>query len=318
MGLDADPRDEPDEPDGAEGEVRTHSARTARRARRVRRIQVLPNVITLGNAFCGLLALAKAIDALTLSQADPIVFYQKMETACFLVFLGMLFDSLDGFVARLVGSESAFGAQLDSFSDALTFGVVPAVLAKVLIEHEAAISHGVGNARLHFVAGAIFSLMAILRLVRFNLEPDDDEKHDGFRGLPSPAAAGAVASTIWLYLILRKPELEAIEGTPTPMSRVLTWMEAVEWSPILDWVPALLVAMLPIVGFLMVSNVRYVHAVSFLTGYGQFLSLVGLVFFLVLFFVAPVPFLFLFFTGYALSGVLLLAFSRRRSPDASP
>src|SRR5262245_1674132 len=95
-----------------------------------RRAQLLPNLITLGNAFCGVLALAKAIDALTLSGENPIVFYEKMEAACFYVFLGMALDALDGLVARMTGGGSEFGAQLDSFSDALTFGVVPAMLAK--------------------------------------------------------------------------------------------------------------------------------------------------------------------------------------------
>jgi len=287
-----------------------------------RRVHVLPNLITLGNAFCGLLALAKAVDALALSGNDPVVFYQKMEAACFLVFLGMIFDTLDGLVARLLNGSSEFGAQLDSFSDALTFGVVPAMLAKVLIEHEQDISHYAGNARLHFLAAAIFALMAILRLVRFNLEPepaqDPEPRHKSFRGLPSPAAAGSVAATIWLYLILRRPELEQMEGTPTPLHRVLGWMEGVEWTPILDWVPVLLAAMLPILGFLMVSNVRYVHVFSYLFAKGQFATLVGLVFILVLCLLAPVPFLFLFFTGFAISGVLLptLGRARRARSDA--
>ena len=280
-----------------------------------KRIHVLPNLITLANAFCGLLALAKAIDALALSREDPIVFYQKMETACFLVFLGMVFDSLDGLVARLFRSSSAFGAQLDSFSDALTFGVVPAFLAKVLIEHESELTHYSGSSRLHFLAGAVFTLMAILRLVRFNLEPDSEEEEGtkSFRGLPSPAAAGAVASTIWLYLILRRPELEQVEGTPTPMRRLLGWMEGVEWAPIIDWVPVLLVAMLPVIGLLMVSNVRYVHGLAFLVARGQFFTLVGAVFGVVLFFLAPVPFLFLLFTGFVLSGLLVPLVRRFRA-----
>ena len=285
-----------------------------------RRVQVIPNLITLGNAFCGLLALAKAVDALALSADDPAVFYQKMESACFFVFLGMLLDALDGFVARLVGSSSEFGAQLDSFSDALTFGVVPAILAKVLIEHEEG-AHYVGNARLHFMAAAIFALMAILRLVRFNLEPDpepgEESKKKTFRGLPSPAAAGMVASTIWLYLILRRPELEEAEGTPTPLRRVLGWMESVEWTPVLDWVPVALVAMLPVLGFLMVSNVRYLHAFSAVMQKGQFLTLVGAVFGLILFFLAPVPFLFMFAAGFVASGFvtpLLTRFFRTGSP----
>ncbi|MBM3978590.1 MAG: hypothetical protein FJ299_16575, partial [Planctomycetes bacterium] len=101
---------------------------------RANKIHLLPNLITLGNAFCGLLALSYAIDGLAFR--DDALFYAKMEQACFLVFLAMIFDALDGWVARLTGTASELGAQLDSFSDALTFGVTPALLAKVLIEHE--------------------------------------------------------------------------------------------------------------------------------------------------------------------------------------
>ena len=74
-----------------------------------RRAQLLPNLITLGNAFCGVLALSKAIDALTLSTENGGVFYEKMEAACFLVFLGMGLDALDGLVARMTGGGSEFG-----------------------------------------------------------------------------------------------------------------------------------------------------------------------------------------------------------------
>jgi CDP-diacylglycerol--serine O-phosphatidyltransferase len=282
-----------------------------------RRIQLLPHLVTLGNAFCGLLALAKGVDALTLSGNDPVVFYQKMEFACFLVFLGMVLDGLDGFVARLVGSSSEFGVQLDSFSDALTFGIAPAMLAKILVEHEGPLVHYSGDPRLHFTAAAAFSLMAILRLARYNLEPESEQEVKGFRGLPSPAAAGTVAATIWLYLILCRPELERNEGTPTPLHRILGWMHGVEWTPILEWVPVVLVCALPILGLLMVSNVRYVHAVSFLTAKGQFVTLVGLVFLVFLLFLAPVPILFITFVGFTMSGVLLPLLRRRRPPSAA-
>lgn len=279
----------------------------------MKRVHVLPNLITLANAFCGLLALAKGIDALALSTQDVVVFYKKMETACFLIFLGMVFDSLDGFVARLTRSHSAFGAQLDSFSDALTFGVAPALLVKVLVEFEARADGSPGDARLHFLAAAAFALMAILRLVRFNLETPEEDDHKSFRGLPSPAAAGAVASTIWLYLILRRPELEQVEGTPTPMHRLLAWMNRVDWAPFLDWVPALLITMLPILGLLMVSRVRYLHVVSFLTtGRAQFFTLVSVVFTLFLFFLAPVPLLFAVFNGFCLFGLLVPIVRRPR------
>jgi CDP-diacylglycerol--serine O-phosphatidyltransferase len=271
-----------------------------------RRAQLLPNLITLGNAFCGVLALSKAIDALTHSAESPLVFYEKMEAACSLVFLGMVLDALDGLVARMTGGGSEFGAQLDSFSDALTFGVVPAMLAKVLVEHE-----GAGNARLHFLAAATFSLMAILRLVRFNLEPDPPPRGEGeqdfktFRGLPSPAAAGAVCSTLWLYLILRRPELEIEEGTPTWTHRLLGFIREVDWTPYLDHVPTFLVALLPLLGLLMVSNIRYVHGISYIASRGgQFLTLVAVVFALILFYLAPVPILFLTAMAFLLSGLV--------------
>jgi CDP-diacylglycerol--serine O-phosphatidyltransferase len=273
----------------------------------MRKIQLLPNLITLANAFCGMLALAKAIDALAYSGSDDSVFYRKLETACLLVFLGMIFDLLDGFVARLTRSTSEFGAQLDSYADALTFGVTPALLAKVLIEHEGPLIGWPGNPRVHFLAAAAFALMAILRLVRFNLDSDPQVKqqHSIFYGLPSPGAAGAVASTIWLYLVLKRPELETSDGTPTPFGRLMGWMQGVDWRPFLDLVPALLVAMLPVLGLLMVSKVRYAHFGRLLTrDRSTFLTLVALVFGSFAFYLAPVPMLFLAFNGFVLAGPL--------------
>jgi CDP-diacylglycerol--serine O-phosphatidyltransferase len=270
-----------------------------------RRAQLLPNLITLGNAFCGVLALSKGIDALAFSLDRPAVFYEKMESACFFVFLGMVFDALDGLVARMTGGGSPFGAQLDSFADALTFGVVPAMLAKILIEHEGPD----GSPRLHFLAATTFALMAILRLVRFNLEPDaaeqEEQEFKTFRGLPSPAAAATIAATIWLYLILRRPELEIEEGTPTWLHS-LSFMREVDWTPVLARVPSALALMLPVVGLLMVSNLRYVHGISFVaTRGGQFVTLVVIVMALILFLIAPVPILFVSSLTFAASGLVL-------------
>jgi CDP-diacylglycerol--serine O-phosphatidyltransferase len=289
----------------------------------MRRVYLLPNLITLANAFCGLLAMGKAIDALTWASEDSLLFYAKLETACGLVFLGMVFDALDGWVARITRAHSAFGAQLDSFSDAITFGVTPAVLAKVLFEHEALAGIHAGHARLNFLVAAAFALMAILRLVRFNLETDEEAHESGahthFRGLPSPAGAGAIVSTIWLYLILRNPALESTEGTPTPFSKVLGWMKGVDWNPWLDKVPALLLVMLPVIGLLMVSRVRYVHMVSFLTiNRSTFFSLVWVVFGVFMLYLAPVPFLFLLFNGFALFGVLVPLLVRGSGRPAPP
>lgn len=285
----------------------------------MRRITALPNLLTLANAFCGLLAVAKAIDALVLAgDANPAIaaqFYGKMEAACLLVFLGMVFDALDGKVARLVGGSSEFGAQLDSFSDALTFGVTPALLAKVLIEHEGPLLGYAGHPRLHFIAAAAFALMAILRLARFNLETTSDESsHQDFKGLPSPAAAGAVVSTLLLYLILRRPQLELDSIGPTPVGQLFQLLPGLRVEHMPWWILPLIACLLPLYGALMVSRVRYVHAVSFLTRRGSFFLLVNLVFAAFLLFAAPIPVLFLVFQGFALLG-LVLALFRKSKPE---
>ena len=80
----------------------------------VKPVALIPNLLTLANAGCGLLAISKAIDALA---GPPEHFHTKLEAACWLIFLAMVFDALDGKVARLMRSFSDFGAQLDSFAD---------------------------------------------------------------------------------------------------------------------------------------------------------------------------------------------------------
>lgn len=282
-------------------------------------ISMLPNLLTLANAACGLLAISKGIDALALSEQGDEMFYRKMEVSCGLIFLAMIFDALDGKVARLTRSFSDFGAQLDSFSDAITFGVAPALLAKVLVEHEGPLVGYDGSPRLHFAAAATFTLMAVLRLARFNLETEHEaESHERFSGLPSPAAAGAVASTIWVYLILRAPGLEHSEGTPTPLGRLMGWMREVDWTPYLSWVPLLLVLALPVYGLLMVSRVPYVHFGAFLTrDRSTFYTLVAVVFCAFLLYLAPVPVLFLAANSFVLGGLVRYGLSRVRGRGAS-
>ena len=280
----------------------------------MKRISLLPSLLTLANFFVGLLAIAKGIDALVdlghvgLGQVGAeALFYRKLEGACLLIFAGMVLDGLDGRVARWTKSESQFGAQLDSFADALTFGVAPALLTKILIDGEARILRDAGFApRLTFLAAAAFSTMAILRLVRFNLETDLDESaHREFRGLPSPAAAGAVTATLWLGLILRRPDLEVTEGSPTPLGRLLRFAQAKDWAPILEWLPTYLLIALPVLGLLMVSRVRYVHVVSLLfSGGSQFFTLVAAVICAYLVYLAPVPALFFAFNGFVIFGLL--------------
>lgn len=256
----------------------------------MKKIHMLPNMITLGNAFCGLLAISKGIDALV--ATDPEVFYDKLEFACWLLVLAGVFDALDGKIARITRSYSDFGAQLDSLADALTFGVAPALLAKVLLEHEMGHVGFLGHPRIHFLAAAAFALMAILRLARYNLEVEhEQEAHDEFRGLPSPAAAGSVVGTLLLYLSLFNPGGEVTAGTPTPLGTLLKSLGAnpADLEPLRLWMLPVLTVLLPCLGLLMVSRVRYVHLFSVLTrGRSHFFTLVSMVFGLFVLYTAPV------------------------------
>jgi len=278
----------------------------------VRTVHLLPNLLTLANAFCGLLAICKGIDALVFSQANPALFYPKLEAACWLIFLGMLFDAVDGKVARWTGGTSSFGAQLDSFSDMLTFGVAPAVLAKVLIEHEGPFYDYPVHARVNFIAAVIFSLMAILRLARFNLETEpDDAAHKDFKGLPSPGAAGTIVATLLMYLSLKNPDTEFSDGTRTPLGTLLRLWPQIHESPFLYWFLPVLTLLLPFLGFLMVSRVRYTHMFSALTGRGQFVTLVSAAVAAALLFLAPVISVFLVFHTYIAYGLLRTLLARR-------
>lgn len=269
-------------------------------------VSMLPNLLTLANCGCGLLAIAKGIDALAFRGEDELTFYLKMMTACSLIFVGMVFDALDGKVARLTDSFSDFGAQLDSFADAITFCVAPAVLAKILIEHEGPLLGYDGTPRLHFAAAACFTLMGILRLARFNLDSEhDSSSHQEFSGLPSPAAAGAVASTLLMYLIMRRPSIETTDGTVTPVGKLVDTLGTRDWTPLLSWMPHYLGFALPVIGLLMVSRVRYVHVASLLTrDRSTFVMLVALVFVAFGLFLAPAPFVFVAFNGFLLFGVV--------------
>ena len=273
----------------------------------VKKISMLPTLLTLSNFFLGLLAVSWGIDALSLAgTSHSAEFYSKLEAACMLVFFGMIADALDGKVARLTDSMSDFGAQLDSFADAFTFGVAPAFLVKILVEGESQLAGSGIPPRLAFVAASFFATMAILRLARFNLETDNDESsHMEFRGLPSPAAAGVIVSSIWLYVILRRPDLEMSAGSKTPLGFVMSWIQGADLDKMIFWVPTYLLLLLPAIGLLMVSRVRYVHVASRLThGRSQFVTLVKVAGGAILFYLAPVPVLFAAFSGFVLYGLI--------------
>jgi len=172
--------------------------RKRRRRKRFKRrltLAVLPTLLTLGNGVCGLAAIAIAMSVDLGWEPE-----NQLLVAGILIFGGMLFDALDGSAARMTGQESQFGAELDSLCDAITFGTAPAVIVwqwqyNAGIELPQKVTWGIG---------VLFALCVLIRLARFNVETTEDDPHDGFDGLPSPAAAGTIAA-----FVIAMPELTA-------------------------------------------------------------------------------------------------------------
>ncbi|MEO6079923.1 MAG: CDP-diacylglycerol--serine O-phosphatidyltransferase [Steroidobacteraceae bacterium] len=148
---------------------------------RSRAIYLLPNLFTTGCLFSGFYAIVAAIDG-------------NYERAGLAVFAAMLFDTLDGRVARLTRTESAFGKEYDSLADMVSFGVAPAIVA-----YQWGVTHvfekGSVWGRLGWLVAFSYAACAALRLARFNTRTGQDKRF--FEGLPSPSAAAVVSAFIW-------------------------------------------------------------------------------------------------------------------------
>lgn len=221
--------------------------------RRLKEVPILPSLVTLGNLFFGFLAVAKVADALRLNVpgAEFSVVMPYFELAAILVFVAMIFDALDGSVARMTGQTSSFGAQLDSLADMVTFGVVPAFIAKVLIDwHAQADSNNLLPITPKFVyaAAAVYVAGAAMRLARFNVETGaDEEDHQEFKGLPSPAAAAVICSMIAMFCTRGSDSAEIGHWLLGPRHY--------------DLIVVIMPATLVLLGLLMISRVPYPHAV---------------------------------------------------------
>jgi len=180
------------------------------RSRHLRRgIYLLPTLFTVGNLFCGYSAVVLA------SQG-------AVSQAALLIIVAGVLDGLDGRLARLTGTTSAFGLQFDSLADIVSFGVAPAVLSYQWSLRPLD--------RLGWLVAFIFVVCAAMRLARFNIQaPRLDKRY--FAGLPSPPAAGALACAVFAF--------------PAPNAGGMAWVPVVT---------ALYVAALAL---LMVSRFRY-------------------------------------------------------------
>jgi CDP-diacylglycerol--serine O-phosphatidyltransferase len=198
------------------------------------RIYLLPNLMTAGNLFCGFIAIIRCIQARFAVMVGELDTPQQLyNEAVWFIIGAVVFDSLDGRLARLGGRESLFGKEFDSIADIVSFGVAPALLVVFLI-----LSPDLND---HFrlsgvLIGFVYLLCAGVRLARFNvithpLVYTNQAKYDtkDFVGLPVPAAAGMIGSLVLL--------LNAVDDLN-------------------NWVFSLPPLML-LIAFLMISTIRY-------------------------------------------------------------
>src|SRR5512137_1721859 len=154
-------------------------ARRAQQKNRIRRrgIYLLPNLCTTAALFGGFYAIVQAMN-------------QRFDQAAVAIFVAMVLDGLDGRVARLTKTQSAFGAEYDSLSDMVCFGAAPA-----LVMYEWALRD---LGRIGWIAAFVYCVGAALRLARFNTNIDVVDKRY-FQGLPSPMAAALLAGLVWVF-----------------------------------------------------------------------------------------------------------------------
>jgi CDP-diacylglycerol--serine O-phosphatidyltransferase len=146
---------------------------------RDRGIYLLPNLFTTGALFAGFYAVVQAMNG-------------RFEHAAVAIFIAMVLDGLDGRVARMTHTQSAFGAEYDSLSDMVSFGVAPA-----LVIYEFALQ---GMGKLGWIAAFVYCAGAALRLARFNTQLDVVTDKRFFQGMPSPSAAALVAGFVWVMV----------------------------------------------------------------------------------------------------------------------
>jgi CDP-diacylglycerol--serine O-phosphatidyltransferase len=249
---------------------------------------VLPTLLTLGNAACGFGAITFAAKVGPETDVGNEFFI-----AALLIFLAMVFDMLDGSAARWTKQTSEFGAQLDSLCDALSFGVAPAFLMLQFTRHD----HSFGgqlllpfdyHPRPLWMIGVLFVICALLRLARFNVETEEDDSHEYFSGLPSPAAAGTVAA----FPIA----MHGLKDLMAPTADA-TLHTVAEWLILTVKISLPLITLA--VACLMVSRVRYAHVFNQLfLGHRNRQHLIQLVFTMAVVFVVKemvVPLIFCYF-----------------------
>ncbi len=230
-----------------------------------RGVFLLPSLITIGNLFCGYACIVYSMTG-------------RLEIAAPFIGFAIILDMLDGRIARMTNSTSAFGVEFDSLADVISFGAAPAVLA---------FAWGLSElGQVGWAAGFIFLSATSIRLARFNVQSATHVDKRYFLGMPSPSAAGVVGATIFAVPELPRGYYQTLAG----------------------------VAVMLVPAALMVSTIRYRSFKTINFGWGpSYLPLFGFV--LLVAFVATYPKITLPLMAYAylLSGFIELAVTRWRS-----
>lgn len=249
-----------------ESEVVEEALEDGKKVRR-KGIYLLPNLFTTSALFSGFFAVVAAIDG-------------DFTAASIAIFIAMVLDGLDGRVARLTNTQSAFGAEYDSLSDMLSFGVAPGLVAFTWILQD------VGKTG--WVVAFLYVACAALRLARFNVQLGSVDKR-WFIGLPSPSAAAVVAASVWTF--------HSFDADAFGFKLLMLFLVGAA-------------------GVLMVSNIRYYSFKDVdLKGPVPFVMLLAIVLGFVVISIEPSVMLLLLFGTYVASGpVLALVRKLRKRP----
>ncbi len=271
--------------------------------KRLKTLPVAPTVLTAGNLAAGITAILCAA-------------HNELFVGAIMIFVAMICDMFDGKVARMTKQDGPFGAELDSLSDVVSFGVAPAILVhRLVLGQPGVFDDGI---RILWFLTVFYPVMAAIRLARYNVEhafgaDDKPAATPHFRGIPSPGAAGLVCA--WIILHQRQPEwLAHLVSSPAKQGdyQGLLYLDPFRW---------VILAVMAVAALLMVSTIRFPHLGNSFFGrisFGKMIILLAVVLFLVW---SPAVTLVVATTGYVLYGLIgagLRAVTRLRqgkSPD---
>lgn len=239
-------------------------------------IYILPSLFTCANMTCGYLSILASING-------------HFTKAAWLLILAIVFDMLDGRIARMTKTTSEFGVQLDSLSDLVSFGFAPSIMMYQLVLNS--------MGRIGTAIAVMFVLCSALRLAKFNVKAQSGVVHNSFMGLPTPASAGLLISFVLSYELFIAAPGEGLNFNTIPllMKNMPVFFKSM---------PIVMV----ILSLLMVSNIPYASFKNFkLSKPKAFRVLVLILFIIFLMLAFPQNIIFILFSLYALSGIVIYA-----------